>query len=115
MASRTPLENIANLPLEEPQDGVFETYANTVDADWTLTDVRLRFLHLIHIPSEKNPTNLNREPVLLEQACITVPWWQAKVLSAMLTELVRSYEAENGELKKPALAKRPEGPQVPQD
>jgi|SRR5271154_354227 len=108
MESKRRDENIANLPLEEPHDGVFETYANTVDGDWTLTDVSLRFLQLMHIPSEKNPTNVNREPVFIERANITIPWWQAKVLWIMLGNLIRSYETVNGELKKPELAQRPE-------
>ena len=101
---------VENLPLEQPQDGIFEAYANAVDADWTLTDVSLRFLQLMHVPSETNPTNRNREPILVERAYITIPWWQAKVLTQMLGGLVLSYEKVNGELKKPELAEPPQHP-----
>jgi hypothetical protein len=105
---RDESRNIAAIPLEEPEGGVFETYANFVDADWTLTDVSLRFLQLMHVSGEKSPTNLNREPILVERAHITVPWWQAKIIAQMLNNLVRSYESANGELKKPELAQRPQ-------
>lgn len=97
--------------LVEPQQGIFETYANATDADWTLTDVTLRFLHLMHIPKEDGgATNLNRELAFIEKANITIPWWQAKVLSRMLGGLVESYESANGELKPPMLAARPSQP-----
>ncbi len=94
-------------PLVEPEQGIFETYANATEADWTLTDVTLRFLHLMHIPKEEGATNLNRELAFIEKANVTIPWWQAKVLYTMLAGLVASYESANGELKPPVLAARP--------
>jgi hypothetical protein len=97
-------------PLVEPEEGIFETYANVVDADWTLTDVTLRFLHLVHISKEEGATTLNREMAYMEKANITLPWWQAKVLVSTLGGLVASYEAANGELKQPTLAERPSEP-----
>jgi hypothetical protein len=108
MEDGTQVESIETLPLEEPEDGVYETYANMVEADWTLTEVRLRFLHLLHVTSGDKPTNQNREAILLERACISLPWWQAKVMKEMLDGLIRSYESVNGELQKPMLAPRPE-------
>jgi hypothetical protein len=103
----------AVLPLEEPEDGIFETYANVVDADWTLTDVALRFMQLIHVPKEESPTTGNRELVVLEKANITIPWRSAKILATMLNDLVQSYESVNGELRSPILAPRPSGSSAP--
>jgi Protein of unknown function (DUF3467) len=97
----------SGFPLEVPEDGIFETYANMVDADWTLSDVSLRFMQLIHAAKEEEPTTVNRELVVLERASITLPWWSAKILASMLTDLVRSYESVNGELTTPNLAPRP--------
>lgn len=100
--------DLSKLPLEEPEEGIFETYSNLVDADWTLTDVNLRFLQLMHVANETEPTNRNREAIVLERAYITIPWFQAKVLVHTLGNLIRSYESVNGEIKKPNLAPRPE-------
>jgi hypothetical protein len=99
------------LPLEEPASGIFEAYSNAVDADWTLTDVTLRFLQLVHAPKEDGATTSNRELIVLERANITMPWLQAKVLAATLGNLIQSYESVNGELKMPTLAPSPQPPQ----
>lgn len=97
------------IPLEQPENGIFEAYANAVDADWTLTDVTIRFLQLGHAPNTtEEPTTMNRELTYLEKANITLPWWQAKLLSGILADLVRSYESLNGVLATPKLAARPE-------
>ncbi len=98
-------ESIAELQLHEPEEGVFETYSNLVDADWTLTDVTIRFMQLMHVGAEKNPTMHNREGVVLERANVTLPWLQAKHLVHTLGRLVVAYESVNGELKMPELAK----------
>ena len=105
MAPEKPADDVR--PLIEPEDGIFEAFANLVDGDWTLTDVTLRFMQLVHIPKEEEATTQNRDLVVLERANITLPWWSAKVLANMLSSLIDSYEAVNGELKKPALAPRP--------
>src|SRR5437879_1895558 len=39
-----PKKPAESLPLEQPEAGVFDAYANVVDADWSLTDVTLRFM-----------------------------------------------------------------------
>jgi hypothetical protein len=105
----TPIENTT--PLEHPEEGLFETYANAVDADWTLTDVTLRFMQLVYTIKEERATVSNRELINLEKANITVPWWTAKVGAQMLLGLVAAYESVNGEIKKPELARlpKPEG------
>jgi hypothetical protein len=96
------------MPLQVPEDGIFETYANIIDADWTLTDVTFRFSQLIHAsPSDATATTINREKVVLERANITVPWWQVKLLASTLGALVQSYESVNGELKRPELPPLP--------
>ena len=101
--SKNPPE--AALPLEHPEEGIYETYANAVDADWTLTDVTLRFMQLVYTPKDEGATVSNREMIILEKANITIPWWTAKIGAQTLARLVEAYEAVNGELKKPELAR----------
>ena len=108
--SKKPEEKPA-IPLVHPEDGLFEAYANTVDADWTLTDVTLRFMQLVHTPKEEGPTNANRELIVLEKANITLPWWTAKIGVQMLGGLIKAYEDVNGEIKKPELARLPQNPE----
>jgi hypothetical protein len=100
-----PVDPAPPPPLEQPEVGIFEAYANVTDADWSLTDVTLRFMQLIYLAKEEGATTRNRDLVVLERADITIPWWQAKVLASTLTKLVQSYEAVNGELRQPILPK----------
>ena len=110
MESETKKPAEPELPLDESEGGIFDAYANIVDADWSLTDVTLRFMQLVYSPKEEAATTQNRELMVLEKAKITIPWWHAKVLSGMLAGLVKSYEAVNGELREPILAPRPSTP-----
>jgi len=96
------------VPLLEFEGGAFESYSNLIDADWSLTDVTIRFMQITFAPREDGPTSDNREIAHLEKANITIPWIQAKLLAGLLTKLVASYEATNGELKQPKLAPRPD-------
>jgi hypothetical protein len=100
--------NLDKIPLEEPEDGVFEVYANVVNMNWTLTDVRLRFAQLLQVADDNRPTWENQHGILLERAAITIPWFQAKILRDNLDGLIKNYEAVNGELKLLRLAARPE-------
>lgn len=34
--------DLSRIPLEEPENGVFEAYSNVVNMNWTLYDVRIR-------------------------------------------------------------------------
>jgi hypothetical protein len=34
-------DGLKSIPLAEPEGGIFESYANIVNYNWTLTDVRL--------------------------------------------------------------------------
>lgn len=101
------------LPLISPEQGIFETYSNQLDADWTLTDVTIRFMQLTFEQRETESNTQNREMVILEKANVTLPWWLAKKGASMLTDLIRSYEAVNGEIKEPVLAPRPSAPIKP--
>jgi hypothetical protein len=94
-----PYLDLAKVPLEEPEDGVFTVYSNLVNMDWTLYDVRLRFAELIQVPDDEAPFWGNQHSVVLERAMITLPWHQAKTLCSMLAGLIQSYETLNGELK----------------
>lgn len=100
--------DLGKIRLETPSDGLFETYANVVNMNWTLTDVRLRFSQLIQVPDDDRPNWENQHGVLLERAAITVPWHQAKVLRDMLDGVVRNYEEINGTLRPVKLPARPE-------
>jgi hypothetical protein len=100
--------NLGKIPLEEPEDGVFETYANVVNMNWTLTDVRIRFAQLLQIPDEDRPTWENQHGILLERAAVTIPWLQAKNLRDNLDGIIKNYEEVNGELKVPKLPARPD-------
>jgi hypothetical protein len=94
-------------PMEYPDDGIFETYANVVNMNWTLYDVRLRFAELIQVPDEDRPNWENQHGVVMERAAITLPWHQAKNLRNLLDGLIKNYEEVNGELKPVSLAARP--------
>jgi hypothetical protein len=104
---KKPVDSLPPTPLQEPEEGIFEAYANMVDADWTLTDVTLRFMQMIYIPNDDAPTITNRELVCLERANVTLPWYQIKNLATLLVDLVRSYESVNAELKPLSLPPSP--------
>jgi hypothetical protein len=99
--------DLNKVPLEEPQDGVFEAYSNVVNMNWTLHDVRLRFAELIQVPDDDRPTWENQHGVILERAAITMPWHQAKYLRDMLDGIIKHYEEINGVLKPIKLPARP--------
>jgi hypothetical protein len=100
--------DLGKVPLEEPEDGVFQGYANVVNLNWTLTDVRIRFSELIQVPDEDRPTWENQHGILLERAALTIPWYQAKALRDLLDGVIKNYETINGELKPLKLPARPD-------
>lgn len=107
-SAEAPLDiNLTKIPLEEPEDGVFTTYANVINMNWTLFDLRIRFAELIQVPDEDRPTWENQHGILLERAAVTIPWHQAKALRDMLNGLIKNYEEINGELKQIKLPARP--------
>ena len=48
--------DLRKLALEQPEEGVYYAYANLVNLNWTLTDLRIRFAELLTVPDENNPT-----------------------------------------------------------
>ena len=88
-----------NTPIEQPEEGIFMDYANVVNLDWTLYDLRIRFGELMQVLDDDAPSWGNQHGVVLEKAAIRIPWHQAKVLAGLLTRVVESYERVNGELK----------------
>lgn len=99
--------DLTKVELSAPKEGVHYAYANLVNMNWTLTDVRLRFGELLHIPNDNNPTWDNQHGILLERVSVTIPWIQAKSLLNMLEAVIRNYEAINGELIAPKLPSSP--------
>jgi hypothetical protein len=91
--------DLSKLPLEEPEGGVYATYSNMVNLDWTTSDLRLRFAELMQVPSDEDRTWVGQHLVILEKALVTIPWHQAKILCNLLAGVIRSYEDLNGELK----------------
>jgi len=101
------LRDLATIALLEEEEGTFSTYANVINMDWTLYDVRFRFAELMQVPDDELPTWENQRAVVLEKALIRIPWHQAKMLRDLLDGVVKSYESLNGELKQPLLALDP--------
>jgi hypothetical protein len=106
-AEAKSLIDLANLRLEEPEEGVYYAYANMVNMNWTLTDVRIRFGELLQVPNDDAPTWQNQHGILLERVSVTIPWHQAKILRNLLDQVVRNYEEINGELKQIKLPAPP--------
>jgi hypothetical protein len=100
--------DLSKIPLEQPEDGMFEAYSNVVNMNWTLYDVRIRFAELLQVPDEDRPNWENQHGVLLERVAVTIPWHQAKLLRDSLDGVIKNYEAINGELKQIRLPARPE-------
>ena len=107
-ADISPLD-LADLPLEAPEEGVYYAYANIVNLNWTLTDLRIRFAELLQVPGDEGPTWKTQHGILLERVSVTIPWHQAKALRDMLDGVVRNYEEINGELKQVKLPAAPPG------
>jgi hypothetical protein len=85
-------------PMEEPEDGVFAAYANVVNMDWTLYDLRIRFGELMQVPNPDSPSWKNQHNIILDRVAVRLPWHQAKNLRDMLIAIIKNYEAVNGEL-----------------
>jgi len=82
-------------------------YANIVNLDWTLYDVRIRFGELMQVPNEADPSWVNQHGVVLEKAAIRIPWHQAKSLAILLASVISNYEEINGKLKEIKLPAAP--------
>jgi hypothetical protein len=101
-----PEQSPANEPaleLREHKDGVCEIYANFIDICWGLHDVRLRLARVV--PTDGGYGSSQPLRVAVEQnAALTMPWGEAKLLRDILIDAVERYELTNGELKWPKLA-----------
>jgi hypothetical protein len=74
-------------------------YANHIHVQWTNHDMRVRFGELVKIedPTAKTPKTFTIE----NRVAITMAWTEAKYFLSVLTDLIRKYEAINGEIKQP--------------
>jgi hypothetical protein len=86
-------------PFIPSADGIFEIYANLIDANWTLYDVRVRFAQII-----PNPPGSAETWRAEERAAMTVSWGYAKTIRDALSDLIARYEKVNGEITVPKLA-----------
>jgi hypothetical protein len=84
----------------ESEEGVCEAYSNFIHMNWTLYDVRIKFGQIIPHPEQQPGAAVW---AISDQAALTIPWGQAKVLRGMLDEAVSKYEALNGEITVPKL------------
>ncbi len=91
--------NETALELREHKDGVCEIYANFIDICWGLHDVRLRLARVI--PTDGGYGSSQPLRVAVEQnAALTMPWGEAKLLRDILIDAVERYELTNwGEAK----------------
>lgn len=89
-----PQKETPKIPLVRPDDGIFETYSNFVDAVWTLFDVTIRFAQITPAPPSSG-----RPFDAVESAAVTVAWPEAKILRNILVDLVNRFEETNGEIK----------------
>lgn len=80
-------------------DGVAEIYANFIDASWTQYDVRIRLAQVISQSDQPGSTEFVAE----ERAAITMSWPNLKLVNLILAELVKQFEATNGEIPKPRM------------
>jgi Protein of unknown function (DUF3467) len=102
--------DLSSIPIEEPEEGVFSAYANIINADWTLYDIRIRFGELIQVPNDNDPSWVNQHGIVLERVAVTLPWHQAKHLCNLLGSIIQNYEAINGELTPIKLPAPPSPP-----
>src|SRR5713101_5673363 len=89
-----------SIPWIEPEEGICEVYSNFHHLNWTLYDVRIRFAQIT--PNPEQPPEAAGWAIS-EQAAVTMPWGQAKLLRDMLTEAIQRYEKLNGEITTPKL------------
>jgi hypothetical protein len=88
------------IPWVSVPDGVEDVYANYVQLNWTLYDVRMRFGQII--PHPQDPPERARWAVL-ESVAVAVPWGQAKLLRDLLSQVIQKYEEINGPIVIPKL------------
>jgi hypothetical protein len=92
-----PSENIQSEPVLVIADApdVCKTYSNHINITWSAFDVRL---HFGDFSAQVNPKD---EKLHVEtKAVVAVSWPQAKQISEILAEVIRRFEAANGEIKK---------------
>jgi hypothetical protein len=75
----------------------FGTYSNHINIMWNAFDVRLVFGDFTGLP-DPNDGKIHVET----KATISVSWPQAKQIAEILADVIRRYEAVNGEVKRVA-------------
>jgi hypothetical protein len=80
--------------LTDAQD-ICRAYSNHILITWNAFDVRMNFGDFTAIPNPKDG-KFHVET----KAVVSVSWTQAKQIAELLAEVVRRYEAANGEIKR---------------
>jgi len=78
---------------DEPEDGMFFTYANHLQIGFTHFDVRLVFGEVVDV--EQGSVSVE------QRAQVTLSWGQAKLLQHILGDVLKNHEAAQGEIKLP--------------
>jgi hypothetical protein len=94
----------AKFPWVSSPHGNPEIYTNYHHISWSLVDVRIQFGQLM--PDKPDSQTF----VSQERAAVTIAWQRAKLLAIALSDLVRSYESVNGEIKSLNLPPAPSEP-----
>lgn len=84
------------LKIFRPAATIPEFYANYIGVHWTGMDVRFRFGQAVPITEQQGDTT---KFGVEERVGVTLSWFEVKMLRDMTTDLVRRYEAVNGEIK----------------
>jgi hypothetical protein len=77
---------------------VCEVYSNSLNINWSLFDVRIRFAQIKPIVGQAETPGKPPERKIEDKAAVVLAWAQAKNLRDMLTEAVKRYETVNGEI-----------------
>lgn len=80
--------------VEMIKETIPNVYANHLDANWTASDITIRFGQTIPLY-----TSGEQRWGTGQRVAVTLPWAKVKNLRDILVELVKRYEDVNGEIK----------------
>ena len=96
-----PKENPEPLPervVVEREGGIFYTYSNNINLDWSVHDLRMRFAEMSLLPEYKAKRNTHR---IEERVSVSMAWSEAKALHGLLGQVLLEFETLNGPIEIP--------------